>query len=564
MKKLFYFYLLLTGSISFAGASTGWWPEQKPAKAYVTAEWPSGLEEQVVLQAVTGLKARAVNEGAGDELVWIEQRGKPSDEWKTRTVARLKLQEHGVRSTDELLTELIAKRQLLGYVLYTADTCEGHAFEKRSPIESSLNTATMAAARLRAVPVSVKSEERMKKLGLSILFDARGVDPLEYFTQYVKDFSGRGAVCLLEPKVPHNRDMAIAYGLPVCYSDSETLERFLSKLAPLSVVIGWGMGDEYKHCMAVTRQGLFHTASNWILNGTFHSGGAVAYQPKRLAAFDAAKIDWNDTRRCVALLMSDGDNVGFLQGPMWTEGYWKSPMHGSFPMGFSACMADMSQLLPVVADALAGQKPTETSVVQFGGGYFYPDHFAETRTNRWELLRQHARRINKQMERTGVRVMTMICSRTESPESQQALRIFAEEMPALLGFMMMDYAPYHRGKGRIDWISNGRGGTVPAVCARYSLWEDMKLPLAGDPEKLSAIINSDDGGVGGWVSLHAWSRFKTPEGKSRQGMPGVNALVQGIDTNKVHVVCPEELLLRIRRVGFNVVESAPEGGGRSL
>jgi hypothetical protein len=45
----------------------------------------------------------------------------------------------------------------------------------------------------------------------------------------------------------------------------------------------------------------------------------------------------------------------------------------------------------------------------------------------------------------------------------------------------------------------------------------------------------------------SWSGFKTAEGKSRQGMPGVNALVQGIDTNKVHVVCPEELLLRIRK-----------------
>jgi hypothetical protein len=70
MRNTIHLYLVLVASVSFAG--TGWWPEQKTAKAYLTAEWPSGLEEQVILQAVTGLKARAVNEGAGDELVWIQ------------------------------------------------------------------------------------------------------------------------------------------------------------------------------------------------------------------------------------------------------------------------------------------------------------------------------------------------------------------------------------------------------------------------------------------------------------------------------------------------------------
>jgi hypothetical protein len=530
-------------------AEPDWWPTQKAPAAFVTAEWPLGLEEQVILQAVAGLKARAVNEGRGDELVWMDQQQNRSQEWRDRTIKRLTLKDRGTSTVHALLTRAVNSGLVKGYVFYSADAYEGRAYEARQKIDPSLNTATMAAARLCAVPVTTVSEGKMKALGLSCLFDSRGVEPLTYFEAHRADFEARGAVGLLDPKTPNNRDLMIAHTLPVTYGTNAPAWRMLDQVNPPAAVIGWGVGDEFRHCQPVSTRGHFHTVSNWILNAPFYSAGANKYHPKKLPALNPTQIDWKDTRRCVAFMNSDGDNAAYIMGNFWSESYWDSSLHGTFPMGWSLGVGDMTMLCPVIVDRMAESKPKETTVVQFGGGYFYPDHFASARSNRWDVLRLHARRINATMERTGVTVLTMIFEHSASADSQKALRIFAEEIPSLLGIMVMDYAPYHGGDGRVDWIPNGRGGRVPAVCARYCLWDNMNRPRAGSPERVAQAINTDEtAGLGGWVAVNAWSQHKTDDGQSRQGLPGVNAVVQGIDTNKVHVVCPEELLLRIRRL----------------
>jgi hypothetical protein len=216
-------------------------------------------------------------------------------------------------------------------------------------------------------------------------------------------------------------------------------------------------------------------------------------------------------------------------------------------MGFSACMADLAGFSPVNIDLLSETKQPETSLVQFSGGYFYPDHFGSARTNRTALLRAHLRNVGKEMERSGVRIMTAIFEKSETPESLQAMQIIAEEIPSLLGLLVMDYAPYHRGRGRTIWLDNGHGDKIPAVAARYSLWQKMRPPLAGEPHTLPSVINSDDpGGVGGWAAFHAWSSFEMPDGRKQHGMDAVMETVQGIDPNKVHVVSPEEFLYRLR------------------
>jgi hypothetical protein len=513
----------------------------------VTTALPKGLEEQVILQALTGLKARAVNEGKGDELVWIDQRQTQSQEWRDRTIKRLTLDGRGEVTVETLLEQAVKSGIVKGYVLYSADISEGLAYKPREGIDNSLNTATMAAARLSGIPVTIKSESQMRALGLSCLFDAKGQEPLTYFKSHQKDFQGGGSVGLLDPKTANNRDLMIAHTLPVTYGDHPGVEAILEGVVPPASVIGWGMGNEFKHCLMVSRFGHFHTVSNWILNATFYSAGSLDYQPKRIAALDESKIDWSDKRRCMAFMMSDGDNTAYAQAGITTPRYWGNAAHGEFPMGFSVCAGDLASFSPVTLDWMSETKPPATSLIQFTGGYFYPDRFAESRSNRWELLRQHARRINVQMERSGVRIMTAIFDKSEGAEAKQALKIFAEEMPSLLGIFVMDYAPYNRSKGRLDWIDDGRGGKVPALAARYCLWQKMKSPLAGEPQTLPAIINADEESlIGGWAAVHAWSSYETPDGKKLHGMDAVKATVDGLDANKVHIVSPEELLLRMR------------------
>jgi len=530
-------------------ADTGWWPEQRAPSGFYTVPLPSGLEKQVIAQAVAGHMARAVNEGSGDALVWLKTGGDTAEDLKNRTVARLGLVDKGEATVEQLLTNLIQQKRVRGYVLYAPDTSTNRpAYEFGAEIDQSLNTACMAAARLRAIPVSEREVPSMVRLGLTCLFDARGVGPTDYFERHRAEFEGRGAIGLLDPKCANNRDLVIAHSLPVTCGTNAAVLRMLEGVRPPAMVLGWGSGDEYRHCLMVSRLGHFHTVSNWILNVPFYSAGSRNYQPRRVAAFDESKVDMSDKRRCVAFMMSDGDNAGFAQGGLWTSRYWKAPAHGSFAMGFSLCAADLAAFSPVTVDLLAATQPPETSLVQFSGGYFYPDHFGESRSNRWDLLRLHAREINRGMERTGVRVMTAIFEKSESAEAKQALKIFAEEMPLLLGVFVMDYAPYNQGKGRLDWIDDARGGKVPALAARYCLWQKMRPPLAGEPGTLPGVINADEAtSVGGWVAVHAWSSFELPDGKKLHGMEAVQATVSGLDTNQVHVVSPEELLTRLRK-----------------
>src|SRR5438105_11421672 len=59
-----------------AGDGAGWWPVQATAAAIVNANTPNDSPSprasyEMTLQSVAGLAAKAVNEGRGDEMVWV-------------------------------------------------------------------------------------------------------------------------------------------------------------------------------------------------------------------------------------------------------------------------------------------------------------------------------------------------------------------------------------------------------------------------------------------------------------------------------------------------------------
>ncbi len=531
---------------ALAEVSADWWPAQKAAQAYVEVAVPQSFAERNLLQGLAGLAARAVNEGRGDELVWMDDGNAEIKEWQQLTVKRLSMERRGGFSVWELLTRYQEKSLVKGYVVYQAEVDHREA----TKTNESLNVATTLAGLLDAVPVEESLEGRIQACGLSRLADGRSLTLAEAFDRY-RGQCDSNAVYLLNPRLPNMRDLAVAHRGFVGYGTNGTTRMLFDWTVPLAPVIGWGQGDEFKHTAPVSRSGHFHTVSDCAQNIPFLSAGAGSYRPRHLPAFDPKSIDRTDKRPCVAFMMSDGDNLGYMMAGFWSKSFWGHPAHGQFPMGFSAALGDLAQTMPVVLDRLVETKPPRTSVIQFTGGYFYPDLFAADRTNRWNLLREHSRRINTQMQRTGATIMCCIMDKSDSPEAQQALRIFAEEINPLLGIMIMEYAPYHGGGGKVHWVPDGRGGEVPAVTARYCMWAGMNKKGAGGPAEVARQANEDaatdgDNGVS-WVAVHAWSQHLDPvTGRKEHGLGPLARCVESLDPAKVHVVSPEELLWRLR------------------
>jgi hypothetical protein len=578
---------------ALAEVSADWWPAQKAAQAYVEVAVPHSFAERNLLQGLAGLAARAVNEGRGDELVWMDDGNTEIQEWQQLTVKRLSMERRGGFSVWELLTRYQEKSLVKGYVVYQAEV-EVAAVMNRAlagagrprPVEAgkgrrttggdrrlqvpnpemspdevthrtavqvgeSLNVATTLAGLLDAVPVEESLEGRIQACGLSRLADGRSLTLAEAFERY-RGQCDSNVVYLLNPRLPNMRDMAVAHRGFAGYGTNGTTRMLFDWTVPLAPVIGWGQGDEFKHTAPVSRSAHFHTVSDCVQNIPLLSADAGRYQSRRLPEFDPKTIDRADKRPCVAFMMSDGDNLGYMMAGFWSKSFWGHPAHGQFPMGFSACLGDLAQTMPVVLDRIVETKPPRTSVIQFTGGYFYPDLFAADRTNRWDLLRAHARRINAQMQRTGATIMCCIMDKSDSPEAQQALRIFAEEINPLLGIMIMEYAPYHGGGGKVHWVSDGRGGEVPAVTARYCMWAGMNKKGAGGPAEVARQANEDaaTNGVAGvsWVAVHAWSQHADPvTGRKESGLGPVARCVELLDQSKVRVVSPEEMLWRLRR-----------------
>ena len=539
-----------------AQSGSAWWLEQKAPKGYVTGVCSGARVEQILLQALAGLAAQSVNEERGDELVWL-QGGGCYDEWQKRTLARMPLKDRGLFDVWKLLARYRDSGLVQGFVVYAADQSIGTPYELRDNADLSLNVATTLAGMLGAVTIEAALEERASSVGLRRLADARELTPEQILTKSATKLNNK-VMLLLDPKAANMRDFSIAHYCFVDFMTGEAMPLSLKWAEPLTPAVGWFCGDEFKHVKPISSAAHFCTVSNWATDVPFLSAGSTGYRSRRVRACDPRSINLKENRPGVAFLMSDGDNLGWmLNGFQQTnpEGrdqavYWDNPKHGKFPMGWSAALGDLVDVAPVVIDRLAETQPAQTSITQFCGGYFYPDYFADNDSaNREALLRRHAKQIAGQMQRTGAVTLTFICDHSDSAAAQEAMKIFAEEIRPLVGMLVMDYAPYNRMAGRVYWIPDGRGGEVPSVTARYSMWAGMKRTGAGGPREIAAAANKDSEGNSGngLVAVHAWSQFENGENAPKlRGLDAVAQCIDLLDQTKLNVVTPEQMLWRVR------------------
>lgn len=559
-QSLKQFFFLLITAISFtvhdatAAVPDSWWPEQKRPDHVIKCipDRQGGVVEMNVAQSLCGLAAQAVNTGTCNEAIWVECDNKDYDTYYNAWLRRLKITEHGHMNVWEAVRHYQKKGVVKGYILYD--------YSRR---DNSVNLATVLAGLHQGILVDISLEEKARKTGLKRLCDATVMKfGKAEFNRY-KSQLNNGYIVLANPETANNRDYVIAHKGMAYYGVDDMLDTILEWVRPLSPAVGWNSGPEFDHIAPCTRWGLINTASDWCMNLSMLSVRGNEKIKKLKTSGNHTGIN-ADTHDCSyhSFVMSDGDNMQWTLGNFINNpDYLNNPYCSKIPMTFTTCMVNLSMAAPDVLNCLIDRQPDNVSFVEYGGGYYYPDLFAENRSNRWDLLRDFARIVNKHMQRVGCKVFGFICRNIDSENAMQAYHIFAEELHDIAGMIAVQYSPYNGGYGKVYWPRDRQGHEIPVLSARYQIWANLEIEKSGTPSQIASNINSDarqnidNASDMSWTIIHAWSRYNRNNGsdivsaqQNSDGTRGVTPVYWGcrlLDKN-IKVVPVEELLWRMR------------------
>ena len=435
--------------------------------------------------------------------------------------------------------------------------------------------ATSLAGLLDGIIVDESLEAEAKAHGLALLLDVRGKTQAWCFETYKTRFNRR-MVCTQDPRKCNVRDLAIAQRTLVVFGYSEPVPSVMQWLEPLSPVLGWDGGDEFKTTTMSTVWGHFQTATDWAVNLPVLMAGSEKAGHPQTKSFDPRTLDLSDTRSAVSFVDTDGDNVDWSEGDFfrasYSTNYWANADRGKFPFGWSCCFAHLAQLCPGALDYAVATQSLNDSFLEWGGGYYYPDRFALERPNRWELLARHAQRTWAWMKQNNTRIVGFNVTKLDSPDALKSYEVFARQTDGLLALLVFQYDAYEAGAGKTFWVKDRNGIEVPVLSARYSLWNQLNYrPRAGTPAKVAREIRQTVEQTArnaqpryDWVVVHAWSWFKKAPGDDENAedmlpMPREEAVAKGGQSlyapamwcaerlpSNIRTVTPEELIWRLR------------------
>lgn len=539
----------LSATLAHAGAppSDAWWPAQTLPQALVLTtpaeSWSRGAGDgplRMLVQSAAGLAAKAVNAGTGDELVWIPSSSVDNEEWGRRWRARHPAV--AVRATLapwELVDHLARRGAIKGYLLYRYDRSEPDPQAKLRPgMDLSANVATSLAGILEGVLIDESLEPTAQAHGLRRLADVRDKSQQWCFDTY-RDRFNRRMLLAMDPKMVAPRDYAIAHSALAVFTHDEPVPSALAWLEPLSPILGWIGGDEFKATRLATIHGHFQTATSLCQNLTVLMAGALESPSPQLPRFTPRSIDWSDQRSTISMFTSDGDNVLFFSNGFFQNSpyYWSTPGRGQMPFAWSAPLAHLVQLCPQPLEFALETRTPNDWFVEWHGGYYYPDLFASERPNRWKLLATHARRTWAMMQRSGANLIGCNLRVYDSPDALKAYETIIGQTDGLLAFLAFQYSPYNAGAGRVLWFKDRRGIEVPVITLRYQVWWNLnRRANTGTPAKIAREIREsversppEDLPRHDWGMVHVWSYFKQAPGpdEDAENLPPKKALPAG-------------------------------------
>jgi len=528
------------------------WPLQKAPKNVVTCKIQnfSDVGEMNLAQSVSGLAAKSVNEGGSDEGVWVDCRNANYKAYYQSLIKRIGAKEGGQFSVWKLVSRYQHRGIIDGYILYDI---------KRR--DNSINLATIYASLKNGVLIDISQEATAIRKGLPKLYDAtKSTFDLRAFLSLSGQLNS-DLLVVANPRYSNNKDFAIAHKCAIYYGVDSLYLTILNWAKPLSPIIGWNTGDEFKQIEPCTSRGLVNIPADWCENLALLSASPLR-QPAKVKSINPRLINWKEDKNYEAFVMSDGDNLQWTFGGfIYSQDYWSNQANTAIPMSFTACPFNLVQAAGDVYNQFVQSQQANVSVVEYGAGYFYPDLFGRKTEDGEKLLRTYAKKINAQLKLTGIKVFGFICKDVSSAGALKAYQIYAEELEGITGIITVQYSPYNGGLGKIFWVKNKDGIEIPVITAKYQLWANLKSKGSGNPGELADFINRDNTPAGGkprqlnWTIVHAWSQYDNEnedvpnnERTAMRGARGVTPVKwtkQLLDKN-TKVISIEELLWRLR------------------
>lgn len=399
----------------------------------------------------------------------------------------------------------------------------------------SVLAAVTASSLLGAVAVDSSLQQVADEAGLEQVFDARnqtsmGVIRALNGTAPEAVLSSRVAVLQAPSKLCCLWDYAVFATAGAWYDPSmsdPTSQLILDSMQPGWALLGWGGSEKQTVTAASTRAGWVN-AADWARNLAPLAGFRAAEPMSQPNTLPPPLPPTPARKHTVAFLMTDGDNLqwllnNFATGPAW----WGSPQRGTIPMGWTLSAA-LPQVAAPVATRLYGQAtvrggPGSACDVfvagPSGAGYAYPDLMDD------EALAKFAAASRSAARAAGLGVVNVL----GSTYTASAATAMAEGMD---GVMWYEFDPYDGLHGSISFSPQG----VPIIGARFMLWQGYDTPesIAAKVGALSTDPASPE--AYSLVVVHAWSSNVTQAAQT----------AKLLDKHNVDVVCPDELVSRVR------------------
>ena len=458
--------------------------------------------DQTTLGTLAGVLARqtpqiytvagAVNDTAGDAAAF----------WLSRLVAT----EPHIRADTRFLHDLP------GLIMHFGSKLDGFVlYDDQTSPNAAITTCAGEAGRVVVASEPATVALLRNKLALRMVRNVSGLSALDAFTSARAGGRLSNRMAAFQPddgsKAPHLAAYA-AFGrlatveFPTGGSKAATavMASLTREPASLTAALGWTSWDEFQYVSRLAAAGAWAHASDWsddltaLANLPVHGG--VRVRSKFSSTPRAVQPPTRAAAHTVAFLMSDGDNLCWLQGGWRQQQWYGAAERGAVPLGWTVSPAAIELLPTVVQYAASGATPNDTFVgAPSAGGYTYPDLLPPAR------LPSIASATASLMGRSNLRHLNVIGS---VPAAEPLEPLLAEE--SVEAIFWYSYGDGYSGlRGNVAYV-HGK----PVIGGRVSLWGDGSSGDMIGVDALPAALahlptNPTDPNSYSLIPVNAWS-----------------------------------------------------------